>query len=108
MLTQNNLQCAISDCTKVGNDVYLVTLDAPDAITFDFQAGQYLFINMSEGDARPYSIASKIGDGQQLQMHVKEIPGNDFTGQVLEKLKTDTHINISLAAGNCTIKRRYF
>lgn len=105
MITQNNLQCAISECTKISTDVYLVTLDAPDAITFDFQAGQYLFINMNKDDARPYSIASKVSDGQQLQLHIKDIPGNDFTGQVLEKLKTDTHINVSLAAGSCTIKR---
>ena len=105
MLKQKNLLCAISECSKISKDVYIVTLDAPDGISFNYHSGQYLFINMNKDDARPYSIATAMGDGKQLQMHIKDIPGNDFTGQVLQKLKTDTHINISLAAGSCTIER---
>ncbi|PCJ49408.1 MAG: hypothetical protein COA74_05995 [Gammaproteobacteria bacterium] len=103
-----NLQtyvCPIAQCEKISADVYLVTLSAPEGTLFDYKAGQYLFIIMAENDARPYSIASARGDGKYLEMHIKDIPDNEFTAQVLQRLKTESHVSIKLSVGNCTLEQ---
>jgi len=105
MTEQQTFDCAIIACEKISVDVYQITLEAPENECFDYQPGQYLFINMAEGDARPYSIASIPEDGRQLQLHIKDIPGNDFTAQVLSKLRTEKQINVGLASGQCTIEK---
>ena len=97
--------CTITGCNKISADVYLVTLEAPKNTTFNFQPGQYLFIHMAEDDARPYSIASIPSDSPKLEMHIRDIPDNDFSGQVLQKLNNEPSIRIRLPAGECTIDR---
>jgi len=104
MKIENNYECEIISCNKISSDVYVVTLKAPANQPFDFQSGQYLLVRMSENDARPYSIASAF-DQQQLELHIKDIPGNDFTGEVLSKLKKDKSINVNLPLGSCTIDK---
>lgn len=102
-MTPISYHCKIIECEKISPDVYLITLEAPGKQCFCYLPGQYLFIKMAENDARPYSIASVPEDGRRLQMHLKDIPDNEFTSQVLQRLKTDSHINIQLASGACTI-----
>ena len=102
----NSLQtfdCKIISCDKISNDVYIISLKAPENTSFTFKAGQYLFIQMSKDDARPYSIASSPSNIPEIQLHIRDIPGNDFTGQVLERLNNESHINIGLPDGCCTL-----
>ncbi len=105
IVMQQTYNCEIIQCKKISSDIYLIILGAPENQPFDYQPGQYLYVDMAKDDSRPYSIASIPGDGQWLHMHLKDVPGNDFTGQVLEKLQNSSHINIRLADGRCTIDR---
>lgn len=100
-----NIECSIVDSTKVNEDVYVLTLEAPINECFKFQPGQYLYVQISEDFARPYSIASAPCDGRMLQLHIKDIPGNQFATQVLNKLETGSKITIQMPAGECTISR---
>ncbi len=104
MNNQSIYLCSILECEKIGSDVYIVTLEAPEGQSFNHQSGQYLLVRMSDNDARPYSIASS-SDERRLQLHIKDIPGNDFTGQVLTKLQNEKTIEIQLPMGQCTIDR---
>ncbi len=103
MNSKQVFDCKIINCDKISNDVYLITLKIPEDSSYTFKAGQYLFIEMSENDARPYSIASAPSTIPEVQLHIRDIPGNDFTGQVLERLNNETHINIRLPDGKCTL-----
>lgn len=103
MNTQQTFDCEINSCKKINDDVYLISLQVPEGLSFTFKAGQYLFIQMSEDDARPYSIASAPSTIPEIQLHIRDIPGNDFTGQVLERLINETHINIRRPDGSCTL-----
>ncbi|MFT5520476.1 MAG: NAD(P)H-flavin reductase [Enterobacterales bacterium] len=104
-MTEQLYDCTIIQCQKISSDIYRVILEAPVGKVFDYKAGQYLFINMAKDDARPYSIASALGDGRTLEMHIKDIPDNDFTAQVLQRLKTEKHISVKLPSGSCTIDK---
>lgn len=105
MIKQQILDCPVLGCELINEDVHLITLGAPENKSFEYLPGQYLFIQLSEDDARPYSIASSPAYGHQLQLHIKDIPGNHFSGQVIEKLNSDSHIKIKLPGGFCTIDR---
>jgi CDP-4-dehydro-6-deoxyglucose reductase, E3 len=100
-----NYLANIVHCKAINSDVYHVRLKAPADKTFDYQAGQYLLINMAEDDSRPYSIASMPGSGEFLEMHIRNIPGNQFSTEVLDKLQTAQQLSISLPCGRCTLDR---
>ena len=105
MANQQIIECSIFECNKIGEDVYLVTLEAPDDKVFDFQAGQFLYIHMADDDARPYSIASTPVDNRKIQMHIRDMPDNEFSAQVLSKLISNSKVTIRMPAGQCTIDR---
>ena len=101
----SDYRAKVLSCKPLNEDVYHVRLEAPENKSFEYSAGQYLFIKMAEDDTRPYSIASPPGDGSTLEMHIRDIPGNDFCTQVLERLKTQSHIDVMLPEGACTLAR---
>ena len=105
MAKQQLIESSISDFKKISDDVYLVTLEAPEHSIFEFQAGQFLYIQMADDDARPYSIASTPADNSTLQMHIRDMPDNEFSAQVLSKLINDSTITIRIPDGKCTIDR---
>ena len=97
--------CRVEHCKPLTSDVYHVRLNAPQGTAFNYQAGQYLMINMATDDARPYSIASRPADGTQLDMHIRNIPGNQFSTEVLKKIQTEQQVEVSLPCGRCTLSR---
>lgn len=46
-----------------------------------------------------------MDDGRTLEIHIKDIPDNEFIAQVLQRLKTESLINIRLPVGSCTIDK---
>ncbi|MCC5812092.1 MAG: 2Fe-2S iron-sulfur cluster binding domain-containing protein [Ectothiorhodospiraceae bacterium] len=63
------------------HDVMWVVLELPDGETAEFRAGQYLDVILPDGSRRSFSMASAPGRGF-LDLHVRNVPGGLFTGQV--------------------------
>jgi CDP-4-dehydro-6-deoxyglucose reductase len=56
-------------------------------VQFRFVAGQYVDILLRNGRRRSFSIASAPHDAELLELHVRHVPGGEFTSYVFEKLK---------------------
>lgn len=64
-----------------------VFLKLPGFEPFEFLAGQYVDILLSDGRRRSFSIASPPRDAENLELHVRRVPGGRFTGHVFEGMK---------------------
>jgi CDP-4-dehydro-6-deoxyglucose reductase len=64
---------------SLSHDVLAVYLRLPAAESFHFQPGQYVDIMLSEGRRRSFSIASPPHDSRFLELHIRRVPGGEFT-----------------------------
>jgi CDP-4-dehydro-6-deoxyglucose reductase len=74
------LPCRIERAIPAAHDVMRVLLRRPPAVDFRFKAGQYVDIVLSGGGRRSYSIASPPHDSRLLELHVRRVPGGEFSG----------------------------
>jgi len=61
------------------HDVLGVYLKLPVAESFEFQAGQYLDVMLGGGRRRSFSIASPPHDARLIELHVRRVPGGEWT-----------------------------
>jgi len=73
------LPCRIAQMTALAPDVMQVFLRLPVVERLQFHPGQYLDILLNRGRRRSFSIASPPHDSELLELHVRRVPGGDFT-----------------------------
>ena len=78
----------VDSVADIARDVRRVTIDLDTPLAFN--PGQYVQLDVPEGQQRPYSIASTPADPSRIELHVKRSPGG---------LATDGWIFESMAAG---------
>lgn len=54
---------------------------------FVWQAGQYLEIVLEEGKRRPFSIANAPHLGSGVELHIRHVPGGDFSARVFNEFQ---------------------
>jgi CDP-4-dehydro-6-deoxyglucose reductase len=64
---------------RVTRDVAIVSLQLPATERLQYLAGQYLEFILRDGTRRQYSIATPPHADEQLQFHVRHMPGGVFT-----------------------------
>lgn len=95
------IRCQIEKVTPFNDAVYQVLLKPETA--FDFKAGQYLSVVMGEKDKRPFSIAS-APNAELIELHIGAAVSESYPMQVVERLKTSTHIDIEAPAGDAYLR----
>jgi CDP-4-dehydro-6-deoxyglucose reductase len=73
------LPARIERSELLSHDVMAVFLKLPAAETFSFVPGQYVDILLPGGRRRSFSIASPPHDARLLELHVRRVPGGEFT-----------------------------
>jgi CDP-4-dehydro-6-deoxyglucose reductase, E3 len=73
------LPCRIARLNPLAPDVMQVFLRLPAVETLRFHPGQYIDILLEGGRRRGFSIASPPHDSEQLELHVRRVPGGSFT-----------------------------
>ncbi|AWB33523.1 CDP-6-deoxy-delta-3,4-glucoseen reductase [Orrella marina] len=64
------------------HDVAVLTLQLPAAETFRYYAGQYVDLLLKDGKRRSFSMATPPEGANQLELHVRHMPGGYFTDHV--------------------------
>jgi CDP-4-dehydro-6-deoxyglucose reductase, E3 len=73
------LPCRVERVERWAHDVMAVFLRLPAAELFTFEPGQYIDVMLPEGRRRSFSIASPPHDSRLLELHVRRVPGGEFT-----------------------------
>ena len=78
------LPSRVEHMRRWSHDVMGVFLRLPAAERFDFLPGQYIDILLPGGRRRSFSIASPPHDSRLLELHVRRVPGGEFTEQLFD------------------------
>jgi len=80
----------VMSISKPASDVAVLKLQLPANQNFQYRAGQYLEFILRSGARRSYSMANAphdLGSPPALELHIRHMPGGQFTDQVFSTLK---------------------
>jgi CDP-4-dehydro-6-deoxyglucose reductase len=81
------LPCRVQTLQRVTDDVIILGLKLPANERLQFLAGQYLEFLLKDGSRRSFSMGNAPHDDALLQLHVRHVPGGQFTDHVFGKMK---------------------
>ncbi len=81
------LPCRIHSLHKVTHDVIVLKLKLPANERLQFLAGQYLEFLLRDGKRRSFSMGNAPHDDELVEIHVRHVPGGQFTDHVFGKMK---------------------
>ncbi len=81
------LPCRVVGLQKLAPDVMRLYLKLPATERLQFLAGQYIDILLRGGRRRGFSLANAPHADEYLELHVRHVPGGEFTGHVFEQMK---------------------
>ncbi|MCO5102269.1 MAG: CDP-6-deoxy-delta-3,4-glucoseen reductase [Burkholderiaceae bacterium] len=73
------MPCRISTIVRAAPDVAVVRLQLPAGERLQYLAGQYVELILRDGTRRSYSMACAPGSAEQIELHVRHLPGGRFT-----------------------------
>ena len=89
--------------TLAAADVSVLQLRLPAGQRAKFKAGQYLQVSLPDGSRRSYSMANPPHESDTLQLHIRHVPGGQFT-QIVPHLKAGDTLQVELPYGNFELK----
>ena len=81
------LPCRVQQLERAADDVIIMGLKLPVNERLQFLAGQYVEFLLKDGKRRAFSIANAPHDDGYLQLHIRQVPGGEFTGHVFGAMK---------------------
>jgi CDP-4-dehydro-6-deoxyglucose reductase len=76
------MPCRVQKMERLADDVMVLHLKLPANERLQFLAGQYIEILLKDGRRRAFSLANAPHQDDTLQLHVRLIPGGEFTSHV--------------------------
>ena len=99
-----NLPTRVQEIEKLSDDVIKVKLLIPPTERLQFLSGQYIEIVMKDDRRRAFSIANAPFDDKYLELHIKYIPGGDFTEYVFNEMKVRDLLRFEGPHGTFTLQ----
>ncbi len=81
------LPCRVQKIERLADDVMVLFLKLPANERLLFLAGQYIEFLLRDGSRRSFSLANAPHDDELIQLHVRHVPGGQFTDHVFGKMK---------------------
>lgn len=76
------LPCRVASLDRKTHDVTVLKLQLPATERFQYKAGQYIEFLLRDGSRRSYSMATAPHLAEQLELHIRHMPGGKFTDTV--------------------------
>lgn len=94
------LPCKVERMERLAHDVMRIYLKLPESQRLQFLAGQYLDFLLDDGRRRAFSIANAPHDDSLIELHIRHVPGGDFTDYVFEQMKVGSIQRIQAPLGS--------
>ena len=78
--------CRVQVREQLNHDVLLIKLKLPGTDRMQFLAGQYINFILKDGRHRSFSIANAPHDDEFIELHIRHIPGGEFTSDAFEHM----------------------
>ncbi len=76
------MPCRVASVEQPTADVAILKLQLPATDKLQYRAGQYVEILLRDGSRRSYSMANPPHQAEQLELHLRHMPGGKFTDTV--------------------------
>jgi CDP-4-dehydro-6-deoxyglucose reductase, E3 len=84
------MPCRVQKLEHVAHDVIVMTLKLPSNERLQFLAGQYIEFLLKDGKRRAFSLANAPHNDDVLELHLRLIPGGQFTEYVFSEMQEKT------------------
>jgi len=101
---RKTLDASVYRVTQPASDVSVLQLRLPTGVRARFSAGQYLQIELEDGTRRNYSMANPPHESDNVQLHVRHVPGGKFSEGVLRGIDKGHKLRIELPFGEFTLR----
>ena len=81
------LPCRVDEVEQLCHDVMRIYLTLPEGQRLQYLAGQYLDFLLEDGRRRAFSIANAPHNDQRIELHIRHVPGGEFTDYVFNGMK---------------------
>jgi CDP-4-dehydro-6-deoxyglucose reductase len=81
------LPCRVQKMERLADDVIVLDLKLPANERLQFLPGQYIEFLLRDGSRRSFSMANSPEEDELIQVHVRHVPGGQFTDHVFGKMK---------------------
>lgn len=98
------LPCRLDRKEQLNHDVVRLYLKLPENQRLQFFAGQYLDFLLKDGRKRAFSIANAPHDDDYIELHVRHVPGGEFTDYVFESMQEKTILRIQAPLGTFILR----
>jgi CDP-4-dehydro-6-deoxyglucose reductase len=98
------LPCRIARKERLSHDVVRLFLKLPENQRLQFLAGQYLDFILRDGRKRAFSIANAPHDDQEIELHVRHVPGGEFTAYVFDSMPEKSIMRIQGPLGTFVLR----
>jgi NAD(P)H-flavin reductase/ferredoxin len=88
---------------RAADNVSVLQLRLPPGQRAKFKAGQYLQVALPDGSKRSYSMANPPQESDMLQLHIRHVPGGQFTALV-PHLKSGDVLEVTLPFGDFELR----
>jgi len=85
VVAPRKLPTRIASITRPADDVAVLRLQLPANERPQFNAGQFLDLILRDGTRRSYSIANAPHLADQIELHIRHVPGGKFTDALFGK-----------------------
>ncbi|HQQ69701.1 MAG TPA: FAD-binding oxidoreductase [Alicycliphilus sp.] len=94
----------VAQLERLSPDVMRVMLQLPAGQRLQFAAGQYINILLDDGQRRAFSFANRPGASDQIELHVRLMPGGRWTTHVFETMKLGDNVRFEGPLGQFTLR----
>ena len=92
---------SVTEMHQAGSDVYRVILEPDSGLIPEYWAGQYLEIDLGNGQRNAFSIASApVSQQKQLELHIQKIPDSPSSDRLFHLLHQGK-VNTFMPSGRC-------
>lgn len=98
------LPCRVAAKEQLSHDVVRLWLKLPEHQRLQFRAGQYLDFILRDGRRRAFSIANAPHDDALIELHVRHVPGGEFTDYVFDSMQERTILRIQAPLGTFVLR----
>jgi CDP-4-dehydro-6-deoxyglucose reductase len=89
------LPCRVERMEKLADDVMALWLKLPSNERLQFLPGQYIDFLLKDGKRRSFSLANSPEEDALLELHIRHVPGGQFTDHVFGAMKAKDIMRIS-------------
>ncbi|MEN8174493.1 MAG: CDP-6-deoxy-delta-3,4-glucoseen reductase [Pseudomonadota bacterium] len=100
------LPCRVEAIDRLAHDVVRLRLKLPENQRLQFLAGQYLDFILPSGHRRAFSIANAPHDDKFIELHIRHVPGGEFTEQVFSSMHEKAILRIQAPLGSFVLREQ--